>query len=247
MGCGGLQHELRRERRWRAGSAGGQVSRGASFGDGRRVPWDQGRSTDSARSRTPIHPATRAWIEAENRQTFGFLESIPGRAAIKRRLTELWDYEKFEPPSREGGRLFLHLQHGPSEPECPLYECLDRRRGERLDRPQYALDRTERSRSPARRSATTAASLLMESPRLARTGTSGRCATWPRGKTCRTVSGGSSSRKPAWSPDDQGFFYGRFPEPTSGEDLKGANYDQRVYYHRLGTKPGARRARLGRP
>lgn len=60
----------------------------------------------------PDSPATRAWIEAENRQTFGFLESIPGRAAIKRRLTELWDYEKFEPPSREGGRLFFTYNTG---------------------------------------------------------------------------------------------------------------------------------------
>ena len=38
-----------------------------------------------------------------------------------------------------------------------------------------------------------------------------------------------------WTPDGQGFFYGRFPEPKPGEDLKGANYDQKVYYHRLGT------------
>ena len=38
-----------------------------------------------------------------------------------------------------------------------------------------------------------------------------------------------------WGPDDQGFFYGRFPEPKPGQDLKGANYDQKVYYHRLGT------------
>src|SRR5262249_29262498 len=38
-----------------------------------------------------------------------------------------------------------------------------------------------------------------------------------------------------WTPDGQGFYYGRFPEPRPGEDLKGANYDQKVYYHRLGT------------
>ena len=38
-----------------------------------------------------------------------------------------------------------------------------------------------------------------------------------------------------WSPDSGGFFYGRFPEPKTGEDMKGANYEQRVYYHRLGT------------
>ena len=35
--------------------------------------------------------------------TFGFLGSIPQRGAIHRRLTELWDYEKYTPPFREGG------------------------------------------------------------------------------------------------------------------------------------------------
>jgi prolyl oligopeptidase len=38
-----------------------------------------------------------------------------------------------------------------------------------------------------------------------------------------------------WGPDGQGFFYGRFPEPKSGQDLKGTNFDEKVYYHRLGT------------
>ena len=38
-----------------------------------------------------------------------------------------------------------------------------------------------------------------------------------------------------WPPDGRGFFYGRFPEPRPGDDLKGANYYQKVYYHRLGT------------
>ena len=38
-----------------------------------------------------------------------------------------------------------------------------------------------------------------------------------------------------WTPDGKGFFYGRFPEPRQGEDLKAANYYQKVFYHRLGT------------
>ena len=33
----------------------------------------------------------------------------------------------------------------------------------------------------------------------------------------------------------QGFYYGRFPEPKTGENLKGANYYQKLYFHKLGT------------
>ena len=59
----------------------------------------------------PDAPATRAWVEAENQVTFRFLESIPERTAIRQRLTELWDYEKYGPPVQEGGRYFYSLQH----------------------------------------------------------------------------------------------------------------------------------------
>ena len=39
----------------------------------------------------------------------------------------------------------------------------------------------------------------------------------------------------SWTPDNQGFFYSRFPEPKEGDDLKGANFYKKVYYHKLGT------------
>src|SRR5437879_2386390 len=35
-------------------------------------------------------PDTRAWVEAENRVTFAYLEQIPERERIRKRLTELW-------------------------------------------------------------------------------------------------------------------------------------------------------------
>ena len=39
----------------------------------------------------------------------------------------------------------------------------------------------------------------------------------------------------SWTKDGKGFYYSRFPEPKPGEDLKGANYYQKLYYHKLGT------------
>src|SRR6202012_75201 len=51
--------------------------------------------------------ATKEWVEAQNKVTFGYLEKIPERAAIKQRLTQLWNYERFGVPFKEGGRYFL--------------------------------------------------------------------------------------------------------------------------------------------
>ena len=55
---------------------------------------------------------TKAWVEAENKVTFDFLEKIPEREAIKRRLTELWNYKRFGVPFAEGGRYFISRNDG---------------------------------------------------------------------------------------------------------------------------------------
>src|SRR3954462_1733697 len=51
-------------------------------------------------------PATKAWVEAENKLSDSFLATIPERAAIKSRLTQLWNYARFGSPFKEGGRYF---------------------------------------------------------------------------------------------------------------------------------------------
>src|SRR5215471_3360183 len=50
----------------------------------------------------PDSADSRAWIEAENKLTFDFLDQIPERAKIKERLTKLWNYEKYGAPFKEG-------------------------------------------------------------------------------------------------------------------------------------------------
>src|SRR4051812_44046823 len=52
-------------------------------------------------------PQTRAWVEAENQLTFGFLESLPQRAQFRDRLTRLWNFERVGVPTKEGGRYFF--------------------------------------------------------------------------------------------------------------------------------------------
>ena len=60
----------------------------------------------------PDSPESRQWIEAENKITFDFLKKIPARQKIKERLTELWNYERFGVPSKEGSRYFFTRNDG---------------------------------------------------------------------------------------------------------------------------------------
>jgi len=60
----------------------------------------------------PDSPESRQWIEAENKLTFQFLDAIPQRPAIKARLKELWDYERYGVPFKEQGRYFFTKNSG---------------------------------------------------------------------------------------------------------------------------------------
>src|SRR5437870_3873193 len=50
---------------------------------------------------------TRAWVAAENALTGQYLAQIPARERIKRRLTELWNFERYAGLFKESNRYFL--------------------------------------------------------------------------------------------------------------------------------------------
>ena len=55
---------------------------------------------------------TKAWVEAENKVTFGWLAGVPEREAIRRRLTQLWNFERYGTPVKEGSRYFFSKNNG---------------------------------------------------------------------------------------------------------------------------------------
>ena len=55
---------------------------------------------------------TEAWVKAQNKVTFGYLEQIPFREELKNRLTELWNYEKISAPWKEGDWIYFSKNDG---------------------------------------------------------------------------------------------------------------------------------------
>lgn len=55
---------------------------------------------------------TAAWVEAQNKVTFAFLDSIPFRDALKARLKTLKDYERYSSPFREGAYEYYYKNDG---------------------------------------------------------------------------------------------------------------------------------------
>lgn len=183
-------------------------------------------------------PATKAWIDAENKITFGFLETIPERAAIKQRLTELWNYERFGTPNKAGDRYFFSHNNG-LQNQSVLYTM-----NALNAQPSVLFDPNTLSTngivSLANYKASRDGNFFAYG--LARAGSD-----WEEWhvRDVRTdkdlpdelhwVKFSSAS----WTKDGQGLYYSRYDEPKSGDALKGVNYFHKLYYHRLGTPQSA--------
>src|SRR6185369_9748754 len=55
---------------------------------------------------------TKAWVEDQNRVTFGYLDKIPYREKLKARLTELYNYPRFSAPFHRGETYFFTKNDG---------------------------------------------------------------------------------------------------------------------------------------
>src|SRR5688500_19587425 len=55
---------------------------------------------------------TAAWVEAQNKVTFAYLEKIPYRAQLTKRLSALYNYAKYSLPSRKGDYYFFSKNDG---------------------------------------------------------------------------------------------------------------------------------------
>ena len=177
---------------------------------------------------------TRAWVEAENEITEAYFRGNPRRGMLKDRLTALWDYEKYSAPFEEGGRYFYSYNSG-LQNQSVLYTS------PKVDEPgKPLLDPNTLSKD-----GTVALSGLSVSKggRKLAYALSEAGSDWT---TWRVRDVESATDQPDeirwskfsdadWTPDGSGFFYGRFPEPTPGSDLKAANFYQKLYFHKLGT------------
>ncbi|WP_290800071.1 prolyl oligopeptidase family protein [Flavobacterium sp.] len=55
---------------------------------------------------------TKAWVKAQNEVTFGYLEKIPFRNALKERMEKLWNYERISAPFKEGKYTYFYKNNG---------------------------------------------------------------------------------------------------------------------------------------
>src|SRR5437764_4604537 len=179
-------------------------------------------------------PATRKWIEAENKLTFDYLASIPERKAINDKLTALWNYEKYSVPFQEGGRYFFTKNTG-LQNQSVLYSglALPGEAKPLLDPNTLSKDGT----------IALSGTDVTDDGKLIAYGLAVAGSDWQEWKIRDIVTGQDLSDDvqwvkfsgASWKKDGSGFFYSRYDAPASADQLKQTNYFHKLYFHKLGT------------
>ena len=179
-------------------------------------------------------PDTRAWIDAENAVTFGYLDQIRERSAIKGRLTGLWNYERYGVPSREGDWYIFSRNTG-LQKQAVIYKtkALDAAPQVLLDPNEWSADGTV---AIAGMSFTDDGKYLAYSKAVSGSD-------WQEwyvkdvatNTDLADVIKWSKFSGASWLKDGSGFFYSRYDAPKDANLLQAVNKNQKVYLHKIGT------------
>ena len=169
--------------------------------------------------------------------TNGYLEAIPERAAIKKRLTELWNFERFTLPSKKSGLYFFTRNDGLQNQS--VFYAADSLKA----KPRVLLDPNEWSKDGTVSLAGTSVSPEAKYLAYGKSEGGSDWHTWHildvrTGKVMNDLVKWTKFSNIAWTKDAKGFFYTRYPEPEAGKKLQALAFNAAVYYHRVGTAQG---------
>ena len=175
---------------------------------------------------------TVAWVEAQNKLTQDYLAQIPYRDKIKKRLTDLWNYERYSAPRKIGDNYTFSKNNGLQEQSVIYIQ-----KG-LSGKPEVLLDPNKLSTDG---SISLGGTFFSKDYKYMSYGISHGGSDWREffvvdvktKQLTNDVIKFSKFSGNAWYKD--GFFYGRYDEPKAGEELKAANEFQKLYYHKLGT------------
>ncbi len=175
---------------------------------------------------------TKTWVKAENEVTFGYLDKIPFRNNIQKRLEDLWNYDTYSAPSKEGNYTYYTKKAG-LQNQSVVY-----RQKEGQSEPEVFIDPNSFSTNGT----TSLAGLSFSKD----------------GSLCayQISEGGSDWRKViiidaitkkqmgdtlidikfsgiAWKKNE-GFYYSSYNKPKEGSQLAGKTDQHQLYFHTLG-------------
>jgi len=179
---------------------------------------------------------TAEWVAAQNKLTFGYLEKIPFRDKIRDRLEQLWNYEKYSAPFKEGKYTYFYKNDG-LQNQYVLYREVQGGKAEVfLDPNTFSADGTT---SLAGINFTKDGSLCAF--QISEGGSDWRKVIILNTETKQQVEDTLFDVKfsgLSWR-GNEGFYYSSYDKPTDGSQLSGKTQNHKLYFHKLGTPQSA--------
>lgn len=178
-------------------------------------------------------PEVAAWVEQQNQATGAVLSQLPARDWFRQRIAGLTDYERFGIPRKAGGNYFYTRNSGlQNQSQLFVQAGLEGERRLLIDPNTWAAD------------GATALSDWepSESGKLLAYSVQDGGTDWRIIKVLDVETGQPLADEIRWAKftgiawvGNEGFLYSRFPAPEEGQDFQALNYNQAVWFHRIGT------------
>ncbi|MES2700675.1 MAG: prolyl oligopeptidase family serine peptidase [Pseudomonadota bacterium] len=187
------------------------------------------------------NPDVADWVERQNSVTDAYLAQLPAREWFRERVGQIFDFARYSTPYERGGRYFYTFNSG-LQNQSPLYvrDGLDGEQRLLIDPNTWAQDGATALDGwlPSNDG-----SKLLYSVQDGGTD-------WRILRVLDVSTGEPLADEIRWAKftglawvnsgvGEEGFLYSRFPEPAEGEDFQALNYNQAIYFHRLGTPQSA--------
>ncbi|HEY4759643.1 MAG TPA: S9 family peptidase, partial [Thermoguttaceae bacterium] len=174
------------------------------------------------------------WVEAQSKLTFSYLQAIPQRDKIKQRLTDIWNFAQYSAARKEGGRYFYFKNDGlQNQPVLYRLDSLDGEPKVLIDPNQWSKDGTI---------AIQGLSFSDDGKYVAysRAEAGSDWSNWyvmeiETYKILPDELKWTKFTQPSWTKDGRGFFYNRFEEPSPEAKYQALNFNNKLYYHKVGT------------
>jgi prolyl oligopeptidase len=177
-------------------------------------------------------PKVAAWVEAQNKLTFNYLEKIPFRQKIKERLTQLYNYPRYSAPTRRGDYFFYTKNDGlQNQSVWYRQKGLDGAAEVLLDPNKLSADGTTRLGAVG----------LSQDGKYFGYGVSKGGSDWNDIYVLDVNAKQLQADHIEWAKfsaiafQGNGFYYSRYPTPEPGHELTSKNEFHQVFYHKLGT------------
>ena len=180
----------------------------------------------------------KSWVDAQNAVTNSFLSTLPERAVLEKRITELYDYERFAVPDKKGGRYFYSHNTGlQNQSVLFVRDSVDGEGRVLIDPNPWSKDgATALAEWVPNEQGTELLYSIQDG------GTDWRTLKVRDVKTGEDLPDEIKWVKfsgLSWAKDGSGFYYSTFPAPTKEGTYQSLNANHKVYFHKLGTKQSA--------